>query len=412
MSTGQFVVSVISDNVPANTHTMSAVSAEERNSQQASNGKRASNSRGPTKKSLIWKYFGHSKMKVNGKWHEYSFCKVKPDDCTWQGKGRNTTNMKQHLSAKHRRVYEEFLGSSKTNRDQEGRAKAKQARSMLISGMLERQTTPKPRNPWPNTSVEGIKFRGALTRLAACTSFPNHLVESGEFRDLIAVMGQRYADTIPLSHNTMKNWIVKYTETEKEAVVKRVKAAKGFYVVMDVWTQPGLTYSYLGVIVIFFCKFSSKIEVAALACRWVERPHTAAKLKEHAQRVLTEHGLGKEDVIRYFTDDGANIIAALKEFVQTRTVIRSQYVPRPISSASQPVPGSSTSSQAGESTTSASSNSVAEAPTQAFAEEFIEIVFTEETESDEESFSESEDDNVNGPQVQYDHDRDGEGHLF
>ena len=52
---------------------------------------------------------------------------------------------------------------------------------------LDRQTTSKPR------------FRRALTRLAACTSFPNNCVESDRFRDLIAITGQRYADTIPLS---------------------------------------------------------------------------------------------------------------------------------------------------------------------------------------------------------------------
>jgi len=56
------------------------------------------------------------------------------------------------------------------------------------------------------------------------------------------------------------------------------------------------------------------MECAALACREFPHPHTGARIKELLQKIFSDHSLDLENVIRFTTDKGSNVVLGLKPF--------------------------------------------------------------------------------------------------
>lgn len=56
------------------------------------------------------------------------------------------------------------------------------------------------------------------------------------------------------------------------------------------------------------------MECAALACRDFPHPHTGARIKDLLEKIFDEHSLDLENVIRFTTDKGSNVVLGLKPF--------------------------------------------------------------------------------------------------
>ena len=139
------------------------------------------------------------------------------------------------------------------------------------------------------------------------------MIENEDFVKLIFDLDQRAGDLLPV-RNTLKAWVVNYAKQVQNQVVANVQRAGSFFVALDLWSQPGLTYSYLGVTLSFHNSISKRIEVVALACRYLHHPHTAIRIREELKNIFDWWGFKETNVIRYITDRGANIICALSPY--------------------------------------------------------------------------------------------------
>ena len=78
------------------------------------------------------------------------------------------------------------------------------------------------------------------------------LVESEEFKDFIRILDPRAASTLS-TRNTLKNWVLHYDSEIRKRMGTKIQKAKGALTLCaDIWSQQGLTYSYLGVMLLVF----------------------------------------------------------------------------------------------------------------------------------------------------------------
>lgn len=236
--------------------------------QTAVNSSRAfSTNRGPVRKAMIWQHFETTNVvnEKTGKIEKISTC----SHCKYQSKGTFITNLKGHLKSKHVAIFREM-------EDKEKELKAKQEDKIhpmpSPSGPIQRTLTSllkpsqKSKMPYDRKSEKFIVLKNGLTAFAACTSFPLSLVESSEFHSLINGLDPRAADSLP-TRNTLKNWVMKFTENLSAKTVVSMKNSGGFFVAIDLWSQPGLTNSYIGMTSVFYNPVTKRFEKAALCCR-------------------------------------------------------------------------------------------------------------------------------------------------
>ena len=89
-----------------------------------------------------------------------------------------------------------------------------------------------------------------------------------------------------------------------------LKMAKIFNLCLDIWSQPGISHSYLGITAQCFNKEVKKIE----ACRSMKQPQTGVAIKRLLESVMQEWGLHDLMVIQYVTKEGSNIVAGLRPY--------------------------------------------------------------------------------------------------
>ena len=61
------------------------------------------------------------------------------------------------------------------------------------------------------------------------------------------------------------------------------------------------------------------MESADLACREFTHPHTGARIKELLQKIFNDQSLDLENVIRFTSDKGSNVVLGLKPFLVAQT---------------------------------------------------------------------------------------------
>ncbi|KZS15309.1 Uncharacterized protein APZ42_019155 [Daphnia magna] len=239
---------------------------------------------------------------------------IEDKDCKYVNKGRNTTNMRLYLENHHKEEMEKLQDYEKTAAGNKSKKPSGMSRSSggLFDFFNKPSNSSKPRvkNPYPQKILAYKTFKEDLTRLAGCTSFPLSKVDSSHFHALLFHANSRIADCPP-SRNTLKKWVVDYSTKVKKNVIVSLRAAKNFFVTMDIWSQPGLKKIYLGIVAVFYNPKSSKIEVAALACRDFPHPHNGLRIRQLFEQIFVEYDLDVKKVIRFTTDKGANVVNAL-----------------------------------------------------------------------------------------------------
>ncbi len=156
-----------------------------------------------------------------------------------------------------------------------------------------------------------ITFKQKLTFLAGTTSLAYNVIQSEEFGALIHVLDER----IPVpTACTVSKWVKEMAEELNAKVAAFVQDANRFSVCLDLWSQKGLTYSYLGVTVHFYSPKMKELASAAVACKSLPHPHTEKAISEALAQVFVDWGFERENVVRYVTDQGANIMASLRNY--------------------------------------------------------------------------------------------------
>lgn len=207
-----------------------------------------SKGRGPMKRSPIWQFFDSQGQGKQLK----TMCILKKivdgkeEKCVYLNKGRNTTNMKLHLSNYHPEQFKQFQSEERKIAVEA----LNSSRNSSVAGFFKSKSSGVPlhrRNPLPHNSETYQTLKLNLTRLAACTSFPLSMVEAAEFKILIHNLSSRAADSLP-SRNTLKSWVIKYTDNVMKKVIYNLQNVNNFFLSMDIWSQPGLDKFYLGIV--------------------------------------------------------------------------------------------------------------------------------------------------------------------
>ncbi len=81
---------------------------------------------------------------------------------------------------------------------------------------------------------------------------------------------------------------------------------------MDYWSKKGLTASYLGISACFFDPGSDKVCHATLDVKQIAHPHTGKSMAKIITECLKEWGLTKDKVTMIVSDNGANMVKAVK----------------------------------------------------------------------------------------------------
>ncbi len=114
---------------------------------------------------------------------------------------------------------------------------------------------------------------------------------------------------------TLGNWVRSMSTDFREKLIEVLSSVERFSLCADLWSQTGLSHGYLGLTAHFYFSQSNRFEATALAVMELEHPHSAERIHEAIFAKLDEYGLQDERVVRYVTDQGANIKAALADLV-------------------------------------------------------------------------------------------------
>ena len=177
--------------------------------------------------------------------------------------------------------------------------------------------------PYEKGSKKYETLKMKLTELLACTSITQNAAQSAEFKAYITECDARAAATIP-SRKTATKWVMNYATECTRKIVLLVKTAGKSNVCLDIWSQPGLSYSYLGITIHIFDSASKKFLALGLACTALAQPHTGTRIREALESTLETWGLSDTNVLRYITDQGSNVINGLKTYQFHHTFVREE----------------------------------------------------------------------------------------
>lgn len=290
----------------------------------------SSKRRGPEKRSPIWKYFdtmGERKELMT----RCKLMKQKKNEneaeepCKWVSKGRNTTNMRIHLNH-HPKEKAELEKIEKDAANQPAipvdatPGSLRQRRLTQCFGISD-PISKRDKRPYPTDSPVYQTMKADLARLGACTSFTLSMVDEPLFQILLGHLDQRAGDSLPC-RNTLKKWVINYSEKVERQLGSTLQSVRNFFVSLDIWSNRGLDKFYLGVVVIFYNPKTKRIATAALACRDFPHPHTGVRIRLLLEEIFKQNGLHLNQVIRFLTDKGANVVNGLQPFTVVQRVPR------------------------------------------------------------------------------------------
>ena len=138
---------------------------------------------------------------------------------------------------------------------------------------------------------------------------PNSIVENLAFKDLLHTADPRYK----VPSNTV-------VSKELESVYIEMRAKIGCFLqqankvglTADIWSKKGLTSSYLGVTGHFFSWKDRRSHCVTLAVHRLPPSHMAVNIRLTIEAVLSEWDIPQSKISAILTDNGSNIIAALR----------------------------------------------------------------------------------------------------
>ena len=97
--------------------------------------------------------------------------------------------------------------------------------------------------------------------------------------------------------------------------MSRLNDSRKVALCVDIWSRKGLTASYLGITAHFFTRSDHKRHTATIAVRRLPSPHTAERVEEIVDSVLTEWQIPRTKISAMLTDNGSNMIAAFRDWL-------------------------------------------------------------------------------------------------
>ena len=148
-----------------------------------------------------------------------------------------------------------------------------------------------------------------LAIFISTSNVPNSLVENLEFCDLLNTADPRYT---PPSKTVISKEIEKILIKMKANIGCYLEHAKKVSLTADVWSEKGLSSSYLGITGHFFSRKDHHRHCVTLAVHQMPPSHTAKNIRAIVDQVLLEWEIPSHKISVILTDNGSNIVAAFR----------------------------------------------------------------------------------------------------
>ncbi|WKT54430.1 hypothetical protein QSH57_005014 [Fusarium oxysporum f. sp. vasinfectum] len=130
-------------------------------------------------------------------------------------------------------------------------AKVTTIRTIIEQARVAAEENPRKRrrlNDQSGDAIELDQLEALYVRSITACSLPVWLVECPEFRALLAYINNDIETWLPDTHDTVKTWIMRQYECQKERVKQRIQSAKSrIHISYDLWTSPN-SLAILGVV--------------------------------------------------------------------------------------------------------------------------------------------------------------------
>lgn len=124
-------------------------------------------------------------------------------------------------------------------------------------------------------------------RFVTACSHPFWLVECPEFRPLLAYVISDIDTWLPNTHQTVKKWVLRQYEDQKEKAKQRIQSAKSrIHISCDLWTPP-TSLAILDVVAHYVTE-DCKLEHHALALKDIDSVHDGLHLAAATMDVIDD----------------------------------------------------------------------------------------------------------------------------
>ncbi|KAH7459105.1 hypothetical protein FOMA001_g19259 [Fusarium oxysporum f. sp. matthiolae] len=184
-------------------------------------------------------------------------------------------------------------------------AKVTTIRTIIEQARVAAEENPRKRrrlNDQSGDSIEPDQLEALYVRFITVCSLPFRLVECPEFRALLAYINNDIETWLPDTHDTVKTWIMRQYECQKERVKQRIQSAKSrIHISCDLWTSPN-SLAILGVVSHYVTE-DCQLEHHVLALKDIDSEHDGSHLAVAILKVVDEWGFASK--LGYFVMDNA-----------------------------------------------------------------------------------------------------------
>lgn len=258
---------------------------------------------GRKRESAVWRNFTYDAVPNKSK------CLVEEDGhpCGKQIAGKNGTNLMNHLKFNHPNTFKTVCDANKATIIAVAKAENDSPSNTLaqpnITGCLRKATV------YSQDSAENRSRDQKLEEMVISTGVPLRIVQNEQFIQFCKKLDPKY--DVP-GRTRLRRIMDQTFESSKSEVRKALSSARFVTIGMDIWTQRGYTHSYLAISAAFYCSKLGEAVHVILSLGTIEHPHTGTMIAEHLSHVLTNWNIDRRKVLRIITDNGSNMVKAVK----------------------------------------------------------------------------------------------------
>ncbi|XP_053289312.1 E3 SUMO-protein ligase ZBED1-like [Pleuronectes platessa] len=250
----------------------------------------------PNATAAVWEHFG---FKPNGRGEPNNLCEPTCRIClkTVLTKRGKTTNLHLHLKHNHPMQFSQ-LGKKQTV------GKSPSSQLSTITGAFSRQTK------YKQDSAKWCALTDCVVRFIAREMMPFSIVEKPAFRRMLQTFDSQYE--LPGRTYVSQTAIPQLYNSVKDSILKEIKDIPFYSATTDMWSSTNMT-PYMS-LTIHYITADWTLHSKCLETRYVPENHTADTLGENLKSALADWGLDEHKLVCITTDNGANIVAAIRNF--------------------------------------------------------------------------------------------------
>ena len=251
--------------------------------------------------SVLWQYFGFRRDDLLQTEVICRTCKSLVKRTTG-----NTTNLRSHLEHHHKGLFQEFL---KLNAASQAPKKAKDEASGKDLTQASVQQSFAIVTPYEKTSKRYKEITQVITYFLAKDMMPLRTVEKPGFIALVKKLDRRY--DIPSRKYFSQEAIPNLYNTYTSKVKSELSQVLYFASTTDLWssrtTEPYMSFT------VHFITEDFEMKARCLETMYFPESHTGENIAKALREVLARWGLDEKQQIAITTDNGANVVKAVRD---------------------------------------------------------------------------------------------------